>query len=668
MFGSSALLAGWDARAWLGECHLMGTLGIGKICAVRAVAILASATMVSLKKLNPLHPGIDPEAKEGFVSSYISRLFKQAANAEPWNRSSYVGLIALGVLWCLRVYTSWATWGNLSIDCGREMYVPAILEQGKTLYKDVWFAYMPAAPYLNAALYRIFGNSLTTLYWAGSLAALGTAVVLFLTGKKLGSWICGWGAGAVVLFQSFHSWHFCFPLPYSFSSVYGCLCACLFLWALVHVFDPSSRKWLFSAGLLAGVAFLLKLEFGLACYVALVLVLSLRALQQKSARVLWVDLAIVSPGILLVLSVIVWMVSLGGFQFITQENLASTWPQSYFLKTYGKMWLQHTGLALNAAALQAAAIRGLFSLGVLVEVCLLLWWKRRDLLSNLIRVAVFLALVPYIWLALHWRPFSILAAILFPRDMVFYVGLAGLLCLALGWRQRPAANSAVVVALLFSCLLGFRVLLRNTPGGYAIYYNGPAILVFLLLVKALLPSGKRGKSILAQPETLVCLACVGIAAFYSLNYRADTSDLVELRTERGMIRVPRQVASNYEAGIRLMKESARNGEAVLSVPEDVSLYFLSGTVCPTRLYSFIPGIIAPGAVTEETIREIEQGNVKYLLWSNRNYSDYGVPRFAEDYAPELGNYLKAHYRNKGPLVPNSDLDWETRFDLWQRIP
>jgi hypothetical protein len=624
--------------------------------------------MVSAETLSPLQSDTSPGAKVSFVTRYVQRVLELAAHREPWDRSSFAGLITLLALWCLRVYMTWATWGSLSIDSGREMYVPALLAQGKTLYKDVWFGYMPAAPYLNAALYQIFGTSLTTLYWAGSLVALLTAILLFLAGKKLGSWICGWGAGAVVLFQSFHSWHFCFPLPYSFSSVYGCLCACLFLWALVHVVGPRSGTWQCSAGLFAGAAFLLKLEFGLACYAALALALCSRAVQHKSARVLWVDLATISPGVLLVLGVIAWMVSLGGFRFITQENLASTWPHSYFLRTYGKIWLERSGLALNAAALEAAAVRALFSVGVLVEVCLLFWWKRRDLLSNVIRVAVLLALIPYVWLALHWRPFSILGAVFFPRDMVLYVGIVGLLCLFLWWKERPTANFAIVAALLFSCLMGFRILLRNTPGGYAIYYNGPAILAFLLLVKALLPAGKVGKSILARPEALVSLACVGIAAFYALNYTADRSDLVELRTERGMIRVPHQVAANYEAGIRLMKDSASKEEAVLSVPEDVSLYFLSGTVCPTRLYFFAPGIIAPGELTEETIREIGQKNVKYLLWSNRDYSDYGVPRFAEDYAPELGNYLKAHYRNRGPLVPNSDLDWETRFDLWERIP
>ena len=61
------------------------------------------------------------------------------------------------------------------------MYVPAVLAEGRTLYREVWFPYPPAAPYFNSWLFRLFGTHLNTLYWAGCLAALGSAVFLFLS-------------------------------------------------------------------------------------------------------------------------------------------------------------------------------------------------------------------------------------------------------------------------------------------------------------------------------------------------------------------------------------------------------------------------------------------------------------------------------------------------------
>ena len=38
---------------------------------------------------------------------------------------------------------TWRKWGDLSVDCGREMYIPAVLSQGKRLYFDAWYLYGP---------------------------------------------------------------------------------------------------------------------------------------------------------------------------------------------------------------------------------------------------------------------------------------------------------------------------------------------------------------------------------------------------------------------------------------------------------------------------------------------------------------------------------------------
>jgi hypothetical protein len=115
-----------------------------------------------------------------------------------------------------------------------------------------------------------------------------------------------------------------------------------------------------------------------------------------------------------------------------------------------------------------------------------------------------------------------------------------------------------------------------------------------------------------------------------------------------------------------MKEKASAGESVLSIPEDTSLYFLSGTYCPTRVFSFTPGIVAPGRMTDKMIREIDRKPVRYLLWSNRIFPEFGTPVFGEDFDREIGDYLKAHYHRVGPLVPvaASDSDWSAV--VWER--
>src|SRR6202171_2328213 len=116
-----------------------------------------------------------------------------------WSRVTFAALFILVAVWATLMHATWARWGNPTVDSGHEMYVPALLSAGKMLYRDVWFMFGPAAPYFNSYLFRLFGVHLNVLYWAGSLAALGSAIFLYLTGMRLSSWLIGWTAGAGVL-------------------------------------------------------------------------------------------------------------------------------------------------------------------------------------------------------------------------------------------------------------------------------------------------------------------------------------------------------------------------------------------------------------------------------------------------------------------------------------
>jgi Dolichyl-phosphate-mannose-protein mannosyltransferase len=599
-------------------------------------------------------------------SNYFKTLNDISKPKLPWDSTTWLALAAIVAIWGACVYTTWETWGSLTIDCGREMYVPAVLAQGKILYRDVWYMYGPVAPYFNSILYRLFGIQLEVLYWAGSLSALASGMLLFLVGKRMSSRLAGFTAAIVVLLQSFHAWHFSFPLPYSFASVYGALIACLFLWSAIYAASSDNKLWFFTSACMSAIALLLKPEYGLACYAVLALLFAGRARRSRSWKFALTDALATLPGILTSAGVIFWMVSIRGVEFMTQENIAS-WPTSYFMRTFGKVWLEKTGLALSGAAFGAASIRAIFFLGCLLVVYLIAWHRPRSRNSIVIACVTGAALALY-GLLHHWAALTYFAAVFFPRDMVLYV-----LILALGalfftkWFSPDGQELAILVLFAFSALLAFRVLLRMTPAGYPIYYNGPVILAFLLALRPLVPRTDILRRVVLRSEALFCVGCLSIVAIVAGRYVADTSDMTKLTTARGSILVSNQVAANYRAAIAFMKDRAAHGEATLSIPEDVSLYFLSATDCPTRIYTFAPGIIAPGKMESDVEREIESKHVRYLLWSNRTYPDYGAPVFGEDFNQDLGGYLKSHYRRVRPMVPNSDLDWQTKFELWERI-
>ena len=613
------------------------------------------------------------QSKRGSIHLPTSHFLKSEDYSNHWNPRTYVALLLLAALWAVQMFATWAAWGNLSIDSGHEMYIPALLAQGKVLYRDVWFPYGPAAPYFNSFLFRLFGVKLNVLYWAGSLSALGSALFLYLAGMRLSSWHVGWTAGAILLLQAFQPSLFCFPLPYSFSTVYGCLLGCLFLWLAIIAVSATSSWWILGAGTVAAAALLFKPEFGTACYATLVPLVAVRGFSQRSWRRIARDVLAILPGVVACGLVLLWMVSIGGFEFITQENLVG-WPTSYFMKTYGKMWLARNGFTISAIDFENALTRAIAIAGVVLASYSILWWKRSDTRAMLLRIMIVLAVVLYFAKTNYFFPEGqtaqlVLSAIFFPQDMVLYVAVAAIIAWAHFWmRRNENAGSSARIALLltFSALVAFRILMRMQTDNYPIYYNGPVVLSFLLVACLIIPHAGRSRRFVFVGESVICLACLVAVALPTTRAEHWAKDFVPLTTERGTIRVSGRLAENYKVAIQFMKDKASMGESVLSVPEDTSLYFLSGTYCPTRVFSFTPGIVAPGQMTDKMIREIDRKPVRYLLWSNRIFPEFGTPVFGEDFDREIGDYLKANYHRVGPLVPVTNSYWDWTAVVWER--
>ena len=555
------------------------------------------------------------------------------------------------------------------------MYVPALLATGKTLYRDTWFMYGPAGPYLNAYLFRMFGIHLNVLYWAGALSALASSVILYVTGMYFSSWVAGWTAGAVLLLEAFAPSLFCFPLPYSFSAVYGCLLGCAFLYLAIRGAAARNWLWMLGAGSLAGIELLMKPEFGLACYATLLVLMLVRWLRWRSLRTVSGDIAATLPGMAFCVAVARWMISLRGVEFITHENLV-TWPTSYFMKTFGKTRLEETGFTLTLPAIEGAFWRAMGFGLFLAAIYTILWWKERSRTAMWIRAAIGVALACYFAAAIFLsnesnKLLDALSLAFFPRDMVIYVGMAALLVSWQWWKvfreDKGYVSAGLPILLIFSSALAFRLLMKMTSMVYSIYYNGPVVLAFLLVLRCCFGSPgltRRSRFLL---EAAFCAGMLLLVAIPNLrNELSAARAYVALETPRGTLRLGAAKKESYEAAIRFMREKAARGETVLSVPEDTSLYFLAETECPIRVYSLTPGVIAPGKMMEGVIREIDAKRVDYLLWSNRVFTEYGVPVFGKDFDVELGDYLRRNYRKLGPVraVKIGSVLWTA--NIWQR--
>src|SRR5690242_6412530 len=95
---------------------------------------------------------------------------------EKWG--TVVARAAIAAAALILAWATWAHWGSIQVDCGRELYVPLQVLNGKTLYRDLWYPYGPLEPYVAAGLIWLFGPHLNTFYFFGLAITTASALLL----------------------------------------------------------------------------------------------------------------------------------------------------------------------------------------------------------------------------------------------------------------------------------------------------------------------------------------------------------------------------------------------------------------------------------------------------------------------------------------------------------
>src|ERR1700693_3947738 len=70
-------------------------------------------------------------------------------------------------------------WSDALIDSGTEWIYADALARGEMLYRDVVYWFGPFTPYFQAAFFRLFGSSFTTLALCGIVGASGVLAALY---------------------------------------------------------------------------------------------------------------------------------------------------------------------------------------------------------------------------------------------------------------------------------------------------------------------------------------------------------------------------------------------------------------------------------------------------------------------------------------------------------
>jgi hypothetical protein len=576
--------------------------------------------------------------------------------------SDQIARLALLVLVALISVATWQKWGYISIDSGREMYVPAALRDGKRLYIDVWYNYGPLVPYWHALLFRLFGIHLSVLYAVGISIVTIICFTLYSVSRRFLPVSLSCTAVFAFILQAFQLHLFNYVLPYSYPASYGSMFAVLLLWLLVSdCFAP--RAWrVFAAGSLAAIMLLTKLEFGVCAYLIVAGALAVRAMRAGSIRLLARDAALCLPGIGVVIVIYGSLIARTSLQFLFGDGNFGVLPGSFFASTYGAMWARTNGSVASPAKVIMTILTGLVGTGALVGGIFLAARSRKTRIMLGVLALVLSGahlLASYLVKARHMNS---LAATLHVAPMLFFnpgmvwVAIA-LFCVTLRswWRNgKTASDSALLMLTALATAIGSRVWMDVSPEGYAVFYDTAAYLAWLVAMY---------KACDSLPEHISCrmwqavssVLCIGVLVCTAVHYPLHLRRF-KVSSNRGSFRTTQATGQAYAQVLSFLEGAKSRSESFVILPEDTALYYLSVSYAPSRWYVLIPPVLPPSE-QGSYIADLERAHVKYVLVSNRATPEYGKPIFGIDYNQEIYRWIQQNFEIKTRIgsperVPN----------------
>ncbi len=577
--------------------------------------------------------------------------------APSWERSDT--LLVAG-LWAVAIFLSaltWAQWGNVTIDIGREMYVPAELNRGRTLYRDVIYQYGPLIPYWNALLYRMFGTQLNVLYSTGIAVVLAIVTLLFQIGRQFMPRVYAFVACAAFLLEAFERrLVFSYPMPYSFPAIYSSLAMVLLAYLGIRAIQSKSRTTVFWAAVTSAAALLTKQEFGVFSLLFLIAILLARYWQHHSGRALVQEALLCVPPLLVAGAVYLWFCSLGGLRLLLEENFMSA-PQHYFTKHYGAVWAEVTGMKITPWRIALMLRNGLKTVVFWGIWIFAMRWILKQVAphSSKLREILFWTVAGGSAIAMAVIATEPLKpGYAFPLSMYAFVSVLFLLVLRRLWLNRADTALLARAYLIFVALVvAFRVCTAVQFYGYSIYYNPLLYLCGVMLLAAVIDAvmaGRAGFEQRAMRWATVTVVSAGLLGAAIPNYWQPIAKSDMLVTPRGKIAVyTPEKARAYQKLLAFFEWAKANGRSAMVLPEDTSLYFLADVPAPSRFYEETPGVIAPCAMTAEYLRDLAKANRDYIVVTNRPTAEYGVPYFGIDYDQPVLQWIEAHYEVVGEI-------------------
>lgn len=192
--------------------------------------------------------------------------------------------ILLGILFVfvINLFFFWLKQGSITVDTGREFYIPFEMLKGQVLYKDIFNIYGPLSYQINALSFLVFGQKINSLYVLGVINSFVILSTLYLISREFLDRIFSFLIVLFVMYSSiFTVGLFNFNLPYSFAMSYGFSAFLVAVYFLIKYTKEPKPLYSYISCFFTGLAIINKYEYFAFLPLVFYVISFLKPLQKK---------------------------------------------------------------------------------------------------------------------------------------------------------------------------------------------------------------------------------------------------------------------------------------------------------------------------------------------------------------------------------------------------
>ena len=508
---------------------------------------------------------------------------------------------------------------GLIIDCGREVYYPQEILNGKVLYKDLFNIYGPFSYLFNAFLYKIFGINLNVICISGAVCAVGIVCGIFLLAKLLLNDNFAFNLSMLTISVGLIPVYiFNYIFPYAFAMTYG-LCAFIFsLLFLLYYVNSKSNIYLYVSLLFAGLAITCKYEF--LAYLLVYVPVFYRLRPNFNTLIIGLLSFGLAPEMCFAF---LFAKGLTFNNLIQTVKIIITMSHTQTLKYF----YIHSGVFPHKQSFLA------FGVTFLALFVPFLIYLLPVIFKNKIKNPILLLITTYTGICLM---------ILFKNgsayDIFFSIGILLFFVIILNFKKIINNLSLFIVVASIS-LISLKVFWGVILNSYGNYY-----IPLILLAISILFKDKFTEKEWDYIGFYVLILSL-LIGFHNL--KMIPSQNVPIKTLKGNLYVEKKYKTTNQL-LNFIEKNTKKTDKIIIYPEGMMINFLSDRKSDSFYNSMIP-------LYEETfgvdtyIKHFEKNMPKYIIFNSWNSSDYYFSIICEDYGFKFCEFVKNKYFEKSRL-------------------